>query len=89
MGGKREGCVRDPEVREALEVVVLKNTHGTILKILNFGASVFSLELNGKTNVVVGPKNPKDYLTEAYFAEGKHFGASLGRHAGRISNENF
>lgn len=71
------------------ELITLKNRRGSILKILNFGASVFSLEIDGKTNVVVGPKSPHDYLKNAYSLEGKHFGASVGRHAGRISGGSF
>lgn len=74
---------------EKMELTTLKNKRGTVLTIMNFGATVFRLEINGKTNVVVGPKHPEDYLSEAYHEEGKHFGASVGRHAGRISGGSF
>lgn len=73
------------ETAESLELVTLQNRRGTKLKVLNLGATVFSLEIDGKTNVVVGPKDPKDYLSDVYHQKGKYFGASVGRHAGRIS----
>lgn len=76
-----------------LKIFTLKNGKGTTLKILNFGATVFSLTLktqNGQgVNVVVGPKDAKTYLTESYFQENRCFGASVGRYAGRISNGKF
>lgn len=87
MGRGREGGVKVQHVKK-IQVVVLKNDRGSILKVLNFGASIFSLEIDGKTNVVVGPKDPEDYLSKLYHEKGKHFGASVGRHAGRISGGN-
>jgi aldose 1-epimerase len=81
--------MRNRQEADALKVISLENQAGTVLKILNFGASIFSLEINGRTNVVMGPKNPEDYLSEAYHRKGKHFGASVGRHAGRISGGGF
>lgn len=89
MGGTRKTGMKPAKVNDVLQVVALKNHQGTILKVLNLGASIFSLELNGKTNVVVGPKDPEDYLSKIYHREGKHFGASVGRHAGRISGGSF
>lgn len=74
---------------EKLQLVSLVNGLGTQLKILNFGAAVFSLRFSSGKNVVVGPKNPEDYLTKLYHQRGKHFGASVGRHAGRISGGGF
>lgn len=66
-----------------LKLISLQNKSGTELKILNFGASIFSLRFEG-VNVVVGPAKPEDYLTDIYHKRGKFFGATVGRHAGRI-----
>ena len=78
---------------EDLKIYTLKNVEGTQLQILNLGASVFSLiikDKNGKpVNVVVGPKNAEDYISEKYAEENRCFGASVGRYAGRISNGSF
>lgn len=78
---------------EDLQIFKLTNASGTELEILNLGATVFSLKLkngNGKfINVVVGPKNKEDYLSEAYLQENMCFGASIGRYAGRISEGKF
>lgn len=73
---------------DKLELIELQNKRDTRLKILNFGATIFSLTLES-VNVIVGPKNPKDYLTEIYHIRGKFFGATVGRHAGRISQSGF
>lgn len=71
-----------------LQLMRLQNRNNTVLEILNYGAAVFSLTING-INVVVGPAKPEDYLSEIYHTRGKHFGASVGRHAGRISGGGF
>ncbi|MCC8358850.1 aldose epimerase family protein [Salinimicrobium sediminilitoris] len=73
---------------EELQLIKLKNRKGTELEILNFGATIFSLKIDG-INVIVGPSKPKDYLTDIYHRRGKFFGASVGRHAGRISKNEF
>ena len=75
-----------------LEVVTLVNRRGTELKIGNFGATVLSLKLRSRgemVNVVTGPADPLDYITETYRKKGKFFGASVGRFAGRISKGRF
>ncbi len=78
---------------EDLRIYTLSNDKGTQLQILNLGASVFGLILNDKNgnpvNVVVGPKNSEDYISEKYLEENKCFGSSVGRYAGRISNGSF
>ncbi|MFO7720041.1 MAG: aldose epimerase family protein [Gillisia sp.] len=76
-----------------LRIYTLTNTKGTQLQILNLGGSIFSLILKDKdgkpVNVVVGPRNAEDYISEKYAEENKCFGASVGRYAGRISNGSF
>jgi len=82
-----------PITSEDLKIYTLTNKKGTQLKILNLGATIFSLlikDKNGKeVNVVVGPKNPEDYISAEYLNENRCFGASIGRYAGRISNGEF
>ncbi|HZJ36251.1 MAG TPA: galactose mutarotase, partial [Gillisia sp.] len=82
-----------PIASENLKIYMLTNKKGTRLKILNLGAAIFSLlikDKNGKdVNVVVGPKNPEDYISSEYLNENRCFGASIGRYAGRISNGEF
>lgn len=90
MGAKQTKLSKEEEEfsTKKLEKINLINGKGTSLEILNFGATVFSLKLLNKgkfVNVVVGPKNPKDYLSAHYQKKGKFFGASVGRYAGRIS----
>lgn len=76
-----------------IKIYRLKNEAGTILEILNLGAAVFSLKLKDPKgnfiNVVVGPKNKEDYITEEYLQKNMGFGASIGRYAGRISQGKF
>ena len=82
-----------PISSEDLKIYTLTNKKGTRLKILNLGATIFGLlikDKNGKElNVVVGPKNPEDYISAEYLNENRCFGASIGRYAGRISNGEF
>lgn len=76
-----------------IKIYRLENEAGTILEILNLGAAVFSLKLKDPKgnfiNVVVGPKNKEDYITEEYLQKNMGFGASIGRYAGRISQGKF
>ncbi|WP_322194021.1 aldose epimerase family protein [Aquimarina sp. 2201CG5-10] len=71
-------------------VIELKNDKGSRLRITNFGATIMSLEIpdkNGRlTNVVIGFDTLKDYIEKSKNKESKFLGASIGRHAGRISN---
>lgn len=73
---------------ENLQLVKLVNKNNTELVILNFGATIFSLKING-INVIVGPEKPETYLADIYHTRGKFFGASVGRYAGRISKGGF
>lgn len=76
-----------------LKVVDLVNANKTRLQILNYGATIFSFKLRDKNgnliDLVVGPKEPEEYLTEAYREENKCFGATIGRFAGRIAGGKF
>ena len=85
--------MQSPKESPQLQLLSLTNSRHTELKILNFGATIFSLEFQKKNkekiNVVVGPEKPKDYLGESYHKKGKYFGSSVGRYAGRISNGSF
>ena len=80
------------KIAEDIEVLTLVNSKKTELKILTFGATVFSLKLwsaNKFINVVVGPADPEVYTSEIYHKRGKFFGATIGRTAGRISGGKF
>ena len=76
-----------------LKIYTIANEMGSKLQILNLGASVLSLIIKDKNekpvNVVVGPKNAEDYISEKYVEENKCFGASVGRYAGRSSHRSF
>lgn len=56
MGADQKGLKNSYRVDE-LKLISLKNKSGTELKILNFGASIFSLRFEG-VNVIVGPASP-------------------------------
>lgn len=71
-----------------LHLIRLVNKQNTQLEILNYGATVYSLTVAG-VNVIVGPSRPEDYLSAVYHTRGKYFGATVGRHAGRISHGGF
>ncbi|MCM4155634.1 aldose epimerase family protein [Gramella sp. AN32] len=76
-----------------LRLIELKNSKNSRLKILNFGATLFSFEIPDHKNelkqVVVGPENPEDYITPEYHSANKGFGGTIGRFAGRISKGKF
>ena len=78
---------------ENLKTYTLENEQGTKLEILNLGASIFRFffrDKNSETvNIAVGPQNAEEFLMEDYLKEGKCFGASIGRYAGRISGGGF
>ena len=63
------------------------------LQILNYGAAIFSFKMRNKhedlIDLVVGPGEAEDYLTQAYRDENKCFGATIGRFAGRIADGKF
>lgn len=92
MDRRKEKLNISEETKQELQIIRLRNSKSTELCISNFGAAVISLKFlnKGETiNVVVGPEDPADYLREIYHKKGKFFGATVGRHAGRISNGGF
>lgn len=93
MNGSKIRSVDNSEKKtQELEIIRLKNSRGTELSILNFGATIFSLKFISRgeaINVVVGPENSEVYLSQIYHTKGKYFGATVGRHAGRISGGGF
>jgi len=76
-----------------LKLIELVNSNKSRLQILNYGATIFSFKMRNKhdelINLVVGPGQPEDYLTQEYREENKCFGATIGRFAGRIANGKF
>ncbi|WP_373057536.1 aldose epimerase family protein [Zunongwangia sp. H14] len=76
-----------------LKLVCLKNANKTEVKILNFGASLFSMKIfaasGKKVNVIVAPKMPEEVLSARYKIQNKCFGGTIGRYAGRIAGGKF
>jgi len=76
-----------------LKITDLVNSNKSRLQILNYGATIFSFKILNKhedlVDVVVGPRNTEDYLSQIYREENKCFGATIGRFAGRISDGKF
>jgi aldose 1-epimerase len=71
-----------------LKVVELTNTHGTRIKILNYGAKIMSIKTLDRDaelgEIVLGYDIPEEYLKG-----NPYFGATIGRCANRISNAKF
>ncbi len=76
-----------------LKIIDLVNSNKSRLQILNYGATIFSFKILNKqkdlVDIVVGPRNAEDYLSQTYREENKCFGATIGRFAGRISDGKF
>ncbi len=76
-----------------IKIVDLVNSGNSRLQILNYGASIFSFKTRNKEgkliDIIVGPQNAEDYLSEEYREENKCFGATIGRFAGRIAKGKF
>lgn len=76
-----------------LKVIDLVNSNKSRLQILNYGATIFSFKMHDKNekliDLIVGPREPEEYLTQDYRDENKCFGATIGRFAGRISDGKF
>jgi len=63
------------------------------LHVSNFGATILSLKVpnkqKGLTEVVLGLSSPLDYLKNDYLEQNQCLGSSIGRFAGRISDNGF
>lgn len=68
-----------------VQVYVLRNSKGMIVKITNFGARIVSLVVSDRegrpTDVVLGFDQVEDYFPERHSSD---FGAAIGRYANRI-----
>jgi aldose 1-epimerase len=70
----------------------LQNGSGAELTVINFGATITSLKIPsrvGKTDVVLGFDTIEDYIASQKLPAPPHFGAVIGRYAGRIKNGQF
>lgn len=71
-----------------IDQYTLSNSNGSIIKIINYGATVTNIYTANKEgiieDVVLGYDNLEDYLTDEYF-----FGAIVGRYANRIAKGKF
>lgn len=76
-----------------LKVYKLENTKGISVEFLNYGATIFKINVPNKngtlTNVVVSLAKPEDYSSQEYIDKGLYIGSMVGRYAGRISNGGF
>ena len=87
MGIGKEPFGKTPEGDE-VELYTLTNTHGLVVKIMTYGATVTAVELpdrDGKVeNVTLNMKTLDDYL-----AGHPYFGSTVGRYANRIARGRF
>ena len=78
---------------EKIFLYTLRNDHGIIIKITNYGGIITSVKTpdkNGtKANIVLGFKALEDYLTDGYIENCPSFGCITGRYANRIANGKF
>lgn len=58
--------------------IILKNDHGTVVKLLNYGATLEKVLINGD-NMILSLDTPEDYSKERNF-----LGGTVGRIAGRV-----
>ncbi|GAA4271216.1 aldose epimerase family protein [Aquimarina gracilis] len=76
--------------QKELLVLSLRNDNGMRVRITNFAATIMSLDVpnakGGFTNVIVGFDSLNDYVNKSKAKESKFLGASIGRYAGRVSN---
>lgn len=73
--------------------ISLKNSRGTEVQILNYGATLQSFivlnKYQQKQNVVLGLAHAADYLQPDFIANNSLMGAVVGRYANRIKNAQF
>lgn len=73
---------------QPIEMYTLKNSAGTTVKLINYGATVVSVETvdrNGKSgNIVLGHSSVKNWLENPCY-----FGCTVGRYCNRIGNAVF
>jgi aldose 1-epimerase len=89
-GYKLFGMMPDKEEIYSFE---LTNNNGMKAQIINYGATVTSLQIplsNGKiADVVLGFDNLQSYLDSYDLPSAPYFGTTVGRYAGRIHNASF
>lgn len=73
--------------------IELTNTHGTYVKIYNYGAIINKFIVTNKhgekQDIVLGFDDFEGYISEDYLAEYPYLGAVIGRYANRIKNGRF
>ncbi|MEM6718071.1 MAG: aldose epimerase family protein [Bacteroidota bacterium] len=76
---------------ELPKIIRISNRNKVTLAISTIGATIVSLEVPNyqgqPTNVVVGLSKAEDYVEDLYLKEGLYLGATIGRHAGRVSKK--
>ncbi|NQX41463.1 aldose 1-epimerase [Pedobacter steynii] len=73
--------------------IELTNTHGTYVKIFNYGAIINKFIVQNKRgekqDIVLGFDDFEGYVSEAYLADYPYLGAVIGRYANRVKNGRF
>ncbi len=80
---------------EALEVnlFTLENDNGMVLKIMNYGATITSIQVPGPDgkpfSLVCGFDKLEDYFSDAYTGNSPYFGCTVGRYCSQIKDARF
>lgn len=76
-----------------IDQYILENDRGASVRIMNYGATITSIELPDKEgnicSVACGFDNLKDYFTEEYIANAPYFGSTVGRYCSQIKDAKF
>lgn len=78
---------------QPVHLYTMENDKGTVVKIMNYGATITSIQLSNcdetKTEITCGFDNFQSYFSEAYKANAPYFGCTVGRYSGRIKDGKF
>jgi aldose 1-epimerase len=78
---------------QKIDLFVLENDHGMRIRIMNYGATVTSIEIpdgaGGRKDLVCGFNTFEGYFSEAYKSNAPYFGCTVGRTSSVIKNAKF
>src|SRR5690606_36877117 len=77
---------------QKVSAYVLSNANGIVLQVIDYGATISSLKIpivNELLDVVLGFETIDDYVNAVTLPAPPHFGAAIGRYAGRIKDGTF
>ncbi|MDX1284930.1 MAG: aldose epimerase family protein [Draconibacterium sp.] len=76
-----------------IELFTLKNDNGVEVKIMNYGATITSIQIPDKdgvkTEIACGFDTLESYFSEAYKANSPYFGGTVGRYCSQIKDAKF